>query len=121
MKQVLLAVLAGSLIAAPACAEDAMGHGGMEMGSRVQTDNGEAKEAGTGLSPGEVRKVDKDAQKITLRHGPLPELGMPSPMTMVYRVQDPALLEGVEAGDKVRFRIEKIHDNLIVTHLERGN
>ena len=115
MKHVLFAVLAGSLIAAPACADDAMRHGGMEMGG-----GSAAKQAPAGPSAGEVRKVDKDARKITLRHGALPELGMPSPMTMVYRVRDPAMLDGIKAGDKVRFRIERIGGNLVVTHLERG-
>ena len=37
---------------------------------------------------GEVRKVDRDAQKLTIRHGPLPQLDMPQPMTMVYRVKE---------------------------------
>ncbi len=60
------------------------------------------------VAHGEVRKVDKDAQKITVRHGPLPQLDMPVGMTMVYRVKDPAMLEKVKAGDKVRFQAEKI-------------
>lgn len=60
------------------------------------------------LSDGEVRKVDKDAQKITIRHGPLPELDMPRAMTMVYRVKDPAMLDKVRAGDKVKFQAEKV-------------
>jgi Cu(I)/Ag(I) efflux system protein CusF len=51
---------------------------------------------------GEVRKVDKDARKITLRHGPIKSLDMPA-MTMVFQVSDPALLDKVQPGDKVRF------------------
>ena len=114
MKSLLFALLAGSLIATPAYADDAMRHAGMEMGGSA------TKQAPSALSAGEVRKVDKDARKITLRHGALPELGMPSPMTMVYRVRDPAMLDDIKAGDKVRFRIERIGGNLVVTHLERG-
>jgi Cu/Ag efflux protein CusF len=57
---------------------------------------------------GEVRRVDRDAQKITLRHGPLPELDMPMAMTMVYRVKDPAMLDKVKPGDKIKFQAEKI-------------
>ena len=45
---------------------------------------------------GVVRKVDKDAQKITIRHGPIPSLDMPQAMTMVYRVKAPALLDKVK-------------------------
>lgn len=67
---------------------------------------------------GEVRKVDKDAQKITLRHGPLPDLDMPKPMTMVYRVKDPAMLDRVKAGDKVKFEAEKIAGAFTVTKIE---
>jgi len=55
---------------------------------------------------GEVRKVDKDAKKITLRHGPMPSLDMPA-HTMVFQVQDPAMLDQVKPGDKVRFQAEK--------------
>ena len=67
---------------------------------------------------GEVRKVDKDAQKITIRHGPLPSLDMPQPMTMVYRVQDPAMLDRVKAGDKVKFEAENVGGAFTVTKIE---
>lgn len=67
---------------------------------------------------GEVRKVDKAGGRLTIRHGPLPQLDMPQPMTMVYRVKDPALLERVKAGDKVRFEAEKIGGAFTVTKIE---
>jgi len=67
---------------------------------------------------GEVRKVDKDAQKITIRHGPLPSLDMPQPMTMVYRVKDPAMLDRVKPGDKVKFQAENIGGAFTVTKIE---
>lgn len=70
------------------------------------------------MSDGEVRKVDLDAKKITLRHGPIPNLDMP-PMTMVFQVRDPALLQGIKAGDKVRFSAEKIGSAYTVTGIER--
>ena len=66
---------------------------------------------------GEVRKVDKDAQKITIRHGPLAKLDMPA-MTMVFRVKDPALLDQVKAGDKVKFDAEKVGGAFTVTRIE---
>jgi Cu/Ag efflux protein CusF len=69
------------------------------------------------LSDGEVRKVDKDAKKITIRHGPIPSLDMP-PMTMVFQVKDPALLDQVKAGDKVRFSAESIGGQYVVTRIE---
>ena len=67
---------------------------------------------------GEVRKIDKEAQKITIRHGPLPSLDMPQPMTMVYRVQDPAMLDRVKAGDKVKFEAENVGGAFTVTKIE---
>ena len=66
---------------------------------------------------GEIRKVDKDAAKLTIRHGELKELGMPA-MTMVFRVQDQAMLSKVVAGDKVRFTAAKIDGALTITSLE---
>ncbi|HET9663516.1 MAG TPA: copper-binding protein [Burkholderiales bacterium] len=71
------------------------------------------------LSDGEVRKVDKDAKKITIRHGPLKNLDMP-PMTMVFQVKDPAMLDQVKAGDKIRFSAEKAGGAYTVTALERA-
>lgn len=66
---------------------------------------------------GEVRKVDKDAQKITIRHGPLEKLDMPA-MTMVFRVQNPAMLDKVAPGDSVRFLAERVNGAITVTRLE---
>ena len=68
-------------------------------------------------SEGEVRKVDKSAKKITIKHGPLANLDMP-PMTMVFQVKDPAMLDTVQAGDKVKFQAEKIGAAYTVTRIE---
>lgn len=69
------------------------------------------------LTVGEVRKIDKPAGKITLKHGEIAHLEMP-PMTMVFGVKDPALLERVKAGDKVRFSAGKEGGQYVVTGLE---
>ncbi|WP_417313283.1 copper-binding protein [Ectopseudomonas khazarica] len=68
------------------------------------------------LSQGEVRKVDIAAQKITLRHGPITSVGMP-PMTMVFEVGEPKLLEGVSGGEKVSFQVEQRGSRYVVTEL----
>lgn len=65
---------------------------------------------------GEVQKIDKEAGKITLKHGPIPNLDMPA-MTMVFRVKDLAMLDSVKAGDKVRFSAEKAGGALTVTQM----
>jgi Cu(I)/Ag(I) efflux system periplasmic protein CusF len=72
------------------------------------------------LAEGEVRKVDKEAKKITLRHGPIQNLDMPA-MSMVFQVKDPAMLDQVKAGDKVRFQAEKTAGQYTVTHIEPAN
>jgi Cu/Ag efflux protein CusF len=66
----------------------------------------------------EVRKVDVPNRKITLKHGEIKNLDMP-PMTMVFEVREPALLQGVQAGDAVRFTADKIGGRYTVTSLER--
>lgn len=71
----------------------------------------------TDLTDGEVRKVDSDNQKITLRHGEIKNLDMPG-MTMVFQVKDPALLNKVKAGDKIRFRAERSNGAIVVTVIE---
>ena len=54
------------------------------------------------MTVGEVRKVDKDSKKITLKHEAIRNLDMP-PMTMVFEVGDAAMLDMVKPGDKVVF------------------
>jgi Cu/Ag efflux protein CusF len=74
-------------------------------------------QAAASLTDGEIRKVDKEAKKLTIRHGPLENLGMPA-MTMVFQVKDPTMLDTVKAGDKVRFVADKDGSTYIVTRLE---
>ena len=69
------------------------------------------------MADAEVRKVDMEAKKITLKHGPISNLDMP-PMTMVFQVADPAMLDRVKAGDKVKFSADKIGGNYTVTKIE---
>ncbi|MDM0083391.1 copper-binding protein [Variovorax sp. J31P179] len=69
------------------------------------------------LSDGEIRKIDPDSAKLTIRHGPLKDLDMPG-MTMVFQVRDSAMLGKVQVGDKVRFRAERIGGRLTVTEIE---
>jgi Cu/Ag efflux protein CusF len=79
-----------------------------------------AKPAGKAdaLTEGEIRRVDKEAKKLTIKHGPIKNLDMPA-MTMVFQVKDPAFLDKVKAGDKVRFRAEKLGDDYTVTRIEK--
>ena len=69
---------------------------------------------------GEVRKIDEGAGKITLKHGAAKSLGMDEPMTMVYRVKDPAMLREVKVGDKVTFEAEEVASGYTVTKMQKS-
>lgn len=69
------------------------------------------------MTEAEVRKVDKDASKITLRHGEIKNLEMP-PMTMVFRVKDKSVLDRFKPGDKVRFVAAKEGGAYVVTQID---
>ncbi|MGV3742788.1 MAG: copper-binding protein [Burkholderiaceae bacterium] len=68
------------------------------------------------LSEGEIRKVDRENGKLTIKHGELKNLGMP-PMTMVFQAADKSLLDQVKPGDKIQFIAGKQNGKLIVTHI----
>ena len=70
---------------------------------------------------GEVKKIDAAAGKITLTSGPIKSLGMDEDsMTMVFRVQDRAMLKQVKVGDKVQFEAESATDGITITKLQKG-
>ncbi|QFU16553.1 copper-binding protein [Microvirga thermotolerans] len=69
---------------------------------------------------GTVEKVDAGAGKITIEHGPIPNLDMDA-MTMVFRAQDPALLKGLKAGDKVQFTADRVNGQISVTSIKKGS
>ena len=77
--------------------------------------HGDMKSAAA-MADGEIRKVDKSAGKITIKHGAIPSMDMP-PMTMVYRVKDPAMLDAVKQGDKVKFVAENVGGQFVVTEI----
>jgi Cu(I)/Ag(I) efflux system periplasmic protein CusF len=73
--------------------------------------------AAASMTDGEVRKVDVDAKKITLKHGPIANLDMPA-MSMVFTVKDPVMLQKVKPGDRVRFSADKINGVFTLTQIE---
>lgn len=106
MKQLLIACLLGSLAFT------------VQASDEYASDKGhDAAQVNASMSQGEVRKIDAARQKITLRHGPIANIGMP-PMTMVFDVKDAALLEGVAVGDKVGFVVEQQGSKFVVTELQ---
>jgi Cu(I)/Ag(I) efflux system periplasmic protein CusF len=71
----------------------------------------------TDMTNGEIRKVDKAASKITIKHDDIKNLEMPA-MTMVFQVRDASLLDKVKAGDVVRFHAESQAGTYVVTRIE---
>ena len=78
-----------------------------------------AQAAMTDATEGEVRKIDKEAKKITLKHGPIKNLDMPG-MTMVFQVKNAALLDKFVAGDKILFTVEQQQGAFVVTGAEKA-
>jgi Cu/Ag efflux protein CusF len=68
------------------------------------------------MADGEVRKIDKDNKKITLKHGEIKSLDMP-PMTMAFQVKDAGLLDKLKPGDKVQFSAVKEGGKITVTDI----
>jgi Cu/Ag efflux protein CusF len=112
--------LSGAIVTASAlaCVAQAQGLSGVSSHDHHAAAPGAkpAESKATEMSEGEVRKVDAENRKITLKHGPLKNLDMPA-MTMVFQVTDVAMLNKVKAGDKVRFVAANPGGKLTVTEI----
>lgn len=105
----LAATLFGALAIPVAVAQSNIASAGASASAEVQI----------GLTEAEVRKLDLDARKITLKHGEIKNLDMP-PMTMTFNVKDAALLDKLQIGDRIRFRAEKDKGSYWVISIERS-
>jgi Cu(I)/Ag(I) efflux system periplasmic protein CusF len=76
--------------------------------------------AASDMTPGQVMKIDGSAGKITLKHGPMKKFNMDEGMTMVYQVQDPAMLSRVKVGDKVQFDADQVNGVFTVTKIQKA-
>lgn len=86
-------------------------------GSATTSSGATPSAAAVDMTEAEVRKVDKETKKITLKHGAIKNLDMP-PMTMVFQVADAAVLDKVEVGDKVRFKASGEGGKYTITELQ---
>ena len=87
--------------------------------SHVFADQHDSQHAGsTAMTAGEVKKVDKDAGKVTLKHGPIKNLDMPG-MTMIFRVKDAVMLDQLKEGDKINFAADKINGAFTLMQVEQ--
>lgn len=104
IKQLLTAIALAAALAAPATAQP-------------KPDDHAAHHPVADMAEGEIRKVDKDTKKLTIKHGEIKSLDMP-PMTMVFQVKDETMLDKVKAGDKVRFLAEKAASGYVVIAIQ---
>jgi Cu/Ag efflux protein CusF len=69
------------------------------------------------FTQGEVKKIDLQQKKITIKHEELKNLGMPA-MTMVFAVSDDALFAKAKQGQAIEFVAEKVNGKLTVTEIK---
>ena len=112
MKTTIAILLAALFPALAMAAGDHGAHGAMPSHTSAAND---AK-----MVDGQVKKVDKAAGKVTLAHGPLANLGMDMPMTMVFRVKDAAWLDQMKEGDRNRFVADNVNGAITVVRFEKA-
>lgn len=94
-----------ALVSYPVFAQMNMEHGKMGMA------------ATPGMTDGEVRKIDKEAGKITIKHGEIKHMDMPG-MTMVFVAKDKALLDKIAVGAKIQFMVTNENGLMMVTDIQ---
>lgn len=115
MHQLLPGSLLLTLVVGTASASEATRHTGPEHAAHQAAAPADVTAP---LTDGEIRKIDAVTQKITVKHGRIENLGM-SPMTMVFRIKDPAFLTAVKPGDKVKMAVERVDGALTIVVLQR--
>lgn len=116
MKNLKTLLLLTAMLAGTAHAQSTMNMNGSPM--TTGDVKKEAAAPSANMTEGEVRKIDLDNKKITLKHGEIKNLDMP-PMSMVFSVKDPAMLESLKAGDKVKFTADKVNGAFTVLTIEK--
>ena len=98
--------------------EGMMMDGKMEMGGDMK--DGKMDMHADAMTQGTLRKVDTEARTLTIKHGPIKNLGMP-PMTMVFQTEDSVDLSELEVGDKVEFKVVDKSGKMTVTEIKAAN
>jgi Cu(I)/Ag(I) efflux system periplasmic protein CusF len=118
---IILAAIAALAIGTNAAFAQAGHHGhGAPKAPTAATSAAATNAAASAAYEGTVRRLDAAGQTVTIAHGPMEGLGM-SAMTMVFVVADSVTLDGISAGDKIRFAADQIDGTLIVTAIEPAN
>lgn len=118
-----LAALAAALsfaFAGPALAQMNMDHSKMGMDKdKMPMAAAPNMAAAPGMTDGEIRKIDKENGKVTIKHAEIKNLDMP-PMSMVFNVKDKALLDKVQVGEKIQFVVIMDAGKMVVTDIKPG-
>lgn len=86
--------------------------------SKMGMDQGKASMAAApGMTDGEIRKIDKENGKVTIKHGEIKHVDMP-PMSMVFNVKDKAMLDKVRVGEKIQFIVIQDAGKMVVTDIK---
>ena len=114
-----MAVAPGQLFAAHSGHGPAAGkpsaHGGHSGHGAAQPSA--VEKSRTYTTNGVIQSVDAAAKKAVITHEPIPALNWPV-MTMGFAVEDAALLEGLKAGNKVRFDFYNQGTNSVIVDIE---
>ncbi len=76
-----------------------------------------APAASAETTDGEVRKIDREAGKLTIKHADIKSLDMPA-MTMVFQVRDKAMLDKLQVGARIQFQVINEGGKFVVTELK---
>ncbi|WP_062639225.1 copper-binding protein [Caballeronia arationis] len=114
MKKTFVSIALGFALTTSGAAFAAGEMGNMDMSNGAK----QGGAANPSMSHGEVKKVDTASGKLTIKHGPLENLGMDG-MTMAFKVKDPTMLSQVKVGDKIDFVAEEVDGALTVTKLQK--
>lgn len=107
----LTALLAAAVVAHTPLAAQAAGDHGSAHGKKG------GHMAAADMTDGEVRKVDMDTAKVTLKHSDIKSLDMPA-MTMIFNVKDKTMLAALKAGDKVKFKAVNDAGKVTITEMQ---
>ena len=93
-------------------------HGGHDMDHSNKSMSDCMSDNSCPITHGEVKNINQELGKITLKHGEIVNLEMP-PMTMVLNVKDRAMLDGLSVGDHVMFQAVSIDGEFVITMMHK--
>ncbi len=70
------------------------------------------------LVKGLIRKIDLASQRLTVKHGDIPNLQMPG-MTMSFAVSDAQWLQSLSVGDSILFVVDEVDSDYTILWLQK--